>query len=336
MERHAMAPGAAEIAANGYVAAVRAVSLAIATGEVFVVMGLSGSGKSSLIRCLSRLVEPTAGEIRIDGEDILRLAERDLTELRRGKIAMVFQNFALLPHDTVLGNVAFPLEIRGTERKLREQRALEMIEVVGLSGRENHYPRELSGGQQQRVGIARALTINPEILLLDEPFSALDPLIRTEMQRELMALQERIQKTIVFITHDFDEAITLADRMAIMRDGEIIQVGTPEELVTAPRTDYVREFTKDVARARVLRVSTLMEPVDGCSDTRLRVAASARIEAVAALLIDGNCDALAVDDGGMPVGLLAKRRVLDALLNRDCRRDAASSTVKPNEVRHPL
>lgn len=317
LKKHGLAPRAEDIVATGHVGAVRAVSIEIKTGEVFVIMGLSGSGKSTLVRCLSRLVEPTAGDILIDGQDILSLPERELTELRRAKIGMVFQNFALLPHDTVLGNVAFPLEIRGTSRAEREQRALEMIELVGLAGRENYYPRELSGGQQQRVGIARALTIDPEILFLDEPFSALDPLIRKEMQGELIDLQARLRKTIVFITHDFDEAIRLADRMAIMRDGEVIQIGTPEELVTAPATNYVREFTKDVSRARVLRVRTLMQPIGKQSKIALRVSASDRIETIASLLIDGNSDAVVLDEHGAPSGLLERYRVLDALLNRE-------------------
>jgi glycine betaine/proline transport system ATP-binding protein len=327
---HAMAPNQEDLAAGGYIGAVKGATLKILTGEIFVIMGLSGSGKSTLIRCLSRLVEPTAGEVLIDGRDILALKEQELTELRREKIAMVFQNFALLPHDTVLGNVAFPLEIRGTERVQRERRALEMIELVGLKGRESYYPRELSGGQQQRVGIARALTIDPEILFLDEPFSALDPLIRKEMQSELMELQNRLHKTIVFITHDFDEAIRLADRMAIMRDGQIIQIGTPEELITSPANDYVREFTEDVPRAKVLRVSTLMRPIEKQAKIHLRVPASARLESVAAQLIDSNSDAFVVNADGVPIGILKREGILDALLNRE-------STSPPTEVQpeHP-
>jgi glycine betaine/proline transport system ATP-binding protein len=311
-----MAPRPESFAHSGHVGAVRSATLSIMPGEIFVVMGLSGSGKSTLIRCLSRLVEPTAGQVLIDGRDILTLPEQELMELRRARMAMVFQNFALLPHDTVLGNVAFPLEIRGVSREQRERRALEVIALVGLEGRENHYPRELSGGQQQRVGIARALTIDPEILLLDEPFSALDPLIRKEMQSELLALQNRMHKTIVFITHDFDEAIRLADRMAIMRDGEIIQTGTPEDLVTSPADDYVREFTEDVPRAKVLRVGTLMRPLDERKNIQLNVLASARVEAVAAQLIDNNSDAFVVNEQGTPIGVLDRDQILDALLNR--------------------
>jgi glycine betaine/proline transport system ATP-binding protein len=316
LKDHGMAPSREDMTEGGYVGAVRGASFEIETDEIFVIMGLSGSGKSTLVRCLSRLVEPTAGEVLIDGQNIIALGERELTELRRAKLAMVFQNFALLPHDTVLGNVAFPLEIRGTERRKREERALEMIELVGLKGRENYYPRELSGGQQQRVGIARALTIDPEILFLDEPFSALDPLIRKEMQSELMQLQDRLRKTIVFITHDFDEAVRIADRMAIMRDGEIIQVGTPEDLVTAPADDYVREFTEDIPRIKVLRVATLMLPAGSSGNCRLRVQASDRLDAVAALLIDNHSDALVVDDAGREVGILTLDKVFSALLNR--------------------
>ena len=207
-------------------------------------MGLSGCGKSTLVRCLSRLIEPTKGEVMFNGQDLLKANDKDLINIRRHKMGMVFQHFALLPHLTVLGNIAFPLEVQGVERKVREQRAMEVIELVGLKGRERYYPRELSGGQQQRVGIARSLAVEPEIWFLDEPFSALDPLIRREMQDEFLRLQNVLHKTIVFITHDFEEAIRLADRIAIMQEGEIIQVGTPEELVLRPETEYVSEFTR--------------------------------------------------------------------------------------------
>ena len=211
--------GPEQLAAAGMIGAVRDASLAIRTGEIFVIMGLSGSGKSTLVRCMSRLIEPTAGRILFEGEDLLEASEARLIEIRRHKMGMVFQHFALLPHLTVLGNVAFPLEVQGVERARREQRALEMIELVGLKGRERYYPRELSGGQQQRVGIARSLAVEPEIWFLDEPFSALDPLIRREMQDEFLRLQNVLHKTIAFITHDFDEAVRLADRIAIMQDG---------------------------------------------------------------------------------------------------------------------
>jgi glycine betaine/proline transport system ATP-binding protein len=248
-----------ELAAAGLVGAVRDASLSVRQGEIFIVMGLSGSGKSTLLRCLSRLIEPTAGSVELDGRDLLSASERELIEIRRHKMGMVFQHFALLPHLTVLENVAFPLAIQGLGRPEREARAREMIELVGLSGREGFYPHALSGGQQQRVGIARSLAAKPEIWYLDEPFSALDPLIRREMQAELLRLQSTLHKTVIFITHDFDEAIRLGDRIAIMQDGAIIQTGTPEELVMHPATDYVAEFTRDVPRAKVMSAQRLMQ-----------------------------------------------------------------------------
>ena len=246
------APTAADLAGAGLIGAVRDVTLEIGSGEIFVIMGLSGSGKSTLVRCMSRLIEPTAGEITFEERDLLKFSQREMIALRRHKMGMVFQHFALLPHLTVLGNVAFPLEVQGVPRRTREKSALEVIELVGLAGRERYFPRQLSGGQQQRVGIARSLVVKPEIWLLDEPFSALDPLIRREMQDEFLRLQNMLNKTIVFITHDFDEAIRLADRIAIMKDGIIIQIGTPEELVIQPADDYVAEFTREVSRAKVL------------------------------------------------------------------------------------
>ena len=226
-------------------------------------MGLSGSGKSTLVRCLSRLIEPTAGEVRFDGQDLRRVSDRELIEIRRHRMGMVFQNFALLPHLSVLRNVAFPLEVQGVARPEREARAREMIELVGLKGREANLPRELSGGQQQRVGIARSLAVGPAVWFLDEPFSALDPLIRREMQNEFLRLQAALHKTIVFITHDFDEAIRLADRIAIMRDGRIVQSGTAEALILAPADDYVAAFTRDAPRARILSARAIMRPLDG-------------------------------------------------------------------------
>jgi glycine betaine/proline transport system ATP-binding protein len=238
--------------------AVQDASISIQAGEVFVIMGLSGSGKSTLVRCLSRLIDASAGEIRLDGKDLLNLTNKDLVDVRRHKFGMVFQHFALLPFRTVLGNVAFPLEVQGTDKAEREARAREMIELVGLGGREEYYPRELSGGQQQRVGIARSLAVEPELWFLDEPFSALDPLIRREMQDEFLRLQNILNKTIVFITHDFDEAIRLADRIAIMKDGKIIQISTPSDLVLNPKDEYVAEFTKHVAKAKVLKIRDVM------------------------------------------------------------------------------
>ena len=251
------------LARHELIAAVRDVSLSVHRGEIFVIMGLSGSGKSTLVRCMTGLIGLTLGRLLIDGTDLMNISTRDLVEVRRYKMGMVFQDFALLPHLTVLGNVVFPLKIQGVERSAREARAREMIELVGLSGRERYYPHELSGGQQQRVGIARSLTTEPEIWFLDEPFSALDPLIRHEMQDELQRLQGILRKTIVFITHDFDEAIKLADRIAIMNEGRVVQIGTPEGLVVNPANDYVAEFTQKIPRARVLTVRAVMGPHGG-------------------------------------------------------------------------
>ena len=243
----------------GLVAALRNVTLSVAQGEIFVVMGLSGSGKSTLVRCLTRLIDPTQGHVRFDGEDILEYTPEQLIEFRRNKVAMVFQNYGLFPHRRVLDNVAYGLEVRGLDRESRYEAASEAIETVGLKGWENYYPREMSGGMQQRVGLARALAVDPDILLMDEPFSGLDPLIRREMQDELISLETALHKTIVFITHDLNEALKLGDRIAIMRDGEIVQVGSPEEIVTLPADDYVTEFVQDVSKAKVLQATGIMQ-----------------------------------------------------------------------------
>ena len=247
------------MAKTGHGVALQNVSLSVEEGEVFVIMGLSGSGKSTLIRCLNRLIEPTAGEILLRGENVLALDERGLRELRQKRMAMVFQRFGLLPHRTVLENVAYGLEIQGVPRAEREERARQWIRTVGLDGWEKSYPSQLSGGMQQRVGIARALCNDPEILLMDEPFSALDPLIRREMQTELLELQTRLNKTILFITHDLDEALRLGDRIAILRDGQVVQVGTSEEILTRPADEYVADFTRDVNRSRVLTARSAMQ-----------------------------------------------------------------------------
>ncbi|MFY0616415.1 quaternary amine ABC transporter ATP-binding protein [Shimia sp.] len=244
--------------------AVRAANFEVKSGELFVIMGLSGSGKSTLIRCISRLIEPTAGSVRIDGEDILQANEKRLIELRRHKLGMVFQHFGLFPHMTVADNVAFPLKMQGAGKVERRKRALEVLELVGLNGREDAYPRNLSGGQRQRVGIARSLAVNPDIWFLDEPFSALDPLIRRQLQDEFLNIQATLKKSIVFITHDIQEALKLADRIAIMRDGEIVQIGTPEEIVLHPVDDYVAEFSKDVPKGRHACVESIL--MDGIPD----------------------------------------------------------------------
>jgi len=254
---------------TGCTAAVREVSFDVAPGEVFVVMGLSGSGKSTLVRCLTRLIEPTAGDVLFEGENIATADRRRLRDLRRRKFAMVFQHFGLLPHRQVIDNVAFGLEIRGIGRAARRRRAAEVIELVGLEGYENSFPDQLSGGMQQRVGLARALAVDPDVMLFDEPFSALDPLIRRDMQQEVIRLHNEVGKTMVFITHDLSEALKLGDRILIMRDGDMVQVGTGDELVGAPVDDYVADFVRDVARANVLTLRWIMrdaepgDPLDG-------------------------------------------------------------------------
>ena len=259
---------------TGHVIAVKDVSFQVERGETFVVMGLSGSGKSTLVRCISRLIEPTQGEVLVDGVDTVTMPEKELIELRRHKLSMVFQHFGLLPHRRVVENIAYGLEVRGMRRDERLKKAGEVLESVGLSGWGDNYPRELSGGMQQRVGLARALAVDPEIMLFDETFSALDPLIRREMQDELLRLQSVVRKTMVFITHDFLEAIKMGDHIAIMKDGEFVQIGTPEEIVANPVDDYVRDFSEDVPRHKVLTVNSIMNR-DCCSCSENETAANA-------------------------------------------------------------
>ena len=306
----------AELVEAGLVGAARAVDLEIRQGEIFIIMGLSGSGKSTLVRCMSRLIEPTFGKVEFEGKDLLSISAAELIELRRHRMGMVFQNFALLPHLNVLENIAFPLSIQGVARQPREIRAREVIDLVGLHGREHFYPRELSGGQQQRVGIARSLATKPEIWFLDEPFSALDPLIRREMQDELMRLQAVLHKTIVFITHDFDEAIRLADRIAIMKDGEVIQIGTPEELVVSPATDYVAEFTRDVQRAKVISARSLMRPPSKIQHGGT-VAPDARVASFSAQVIAARKPFAVVNGTGKPIGEVTPEAVIDLLAGID-------------------
>ena len=240
------------------VVALRDVSFDVTPGETFVVMGLSGSGKSTLVRCLINLIEPTSGSIIVDGQDITQFDQKELRDFRRSKIAMVFQNFGLLPHKNVLDNAAYGLEVKGIEKHERYELAREVLAKVGLEGWETSNQRELSGGMQQRVGLARALAMDPSILLMDEPFSGLDPLIRRQMRTELSTLQQEIQKTIIFITHDLDEAITVGDRIAIMRDGEIIQLGTPEEIITNPVDSFVEEFTEGIPKTKIINISNII------------------------------------------------------------------------------
>ncbi len=304
------------LARDHLVGAVQDASFDIRRGEVFVIMGLSGSGKSTLLRCLTRLIEPTEGRIALHGQDILTLGEKALADLRRRKMGMVFQHFALLPNRSVVGNIAFPLEVQGMDRTRAEARARELVDLVGLTGREDRLPSQLSGGQQQRVGIARSLATDPEFWFLDEPFSALDPLIRTDLQDEVQRLQREQSRTAIFVTHDLDEAIRLADRIAIMEGGRIIQIGTPEELVTRPATDYVRRFVAKVPPARVIRVGSLMQagPV---AASGVSVRADETIAEIAAKIISNGPVTIAVTDrNGLLVGALDRQRALETLAVR--------------------
>lgn len=246
----------ARATANGAVTALSNVSFTVNRGEIFVVMGLSGSGKSTLIRCLLRLIEPTAGQVVVNGRDVTAMNEAQLLDFRRTQVAMVFQHYGLLPHRTVLDNAAFGLKLRGIPAKEREERALAVINKVGLSGWERHYPFQLSGGMQQRVGIARALAQESDIFLMDEPFSGLDPLIRREMQEQLLELQAEFDKTIVFVTHDLGEAMRLGNRLAVMKEGNIVQMGTPQEIMARPADEYVRRFVLDEQQWLVQRAGT--------------------------------------------------------------------------------
>lgn len=304
-----------DIRADGYIAGVKDVSIDVSRGEMLVIMGLSGSGKSTLVRCFSRLHEITGGTIKVEGQDIMSLSEKELIELRRNKMGMVFQSFGLLPHRSVLDNVAFPLEMRGQDKHTRRERALEVIKLVGLEGREEYFPRELSGVQQQRVGIARSLAIEPDIWFLDEPFSALDPLIRREMQDEFLRLQELLGKTIVFITHDFDEALRLADRIAIMKDGAVEQCDTPDQIVLNPATEYVRKFTEEIDKARVVHASVLAKPITGKLPTGQPILGSSSIQQLAKTLVSDKRKTLPVADlDGTVIGALDRQEALDVLL----------------------
>ena len=310
-------PSEADLKEFNIIGAVQNANIEILEGEIFVIMGLSGSGKSTLVRCLSRLIESTHGQIYFENSDLRKMSDKALIDLRRHKMGMVFQNFALLPHMTVLGNVMFPLEIQGSKKDEIKKKALKVIELVGLKDRENYFPKELSGGQQQRVGIARSLAVDPKVWFLDEPFSALDPLIRKEMQDEFLRLQNLLHKTIIFITHDFDEAIKLADRIAIMKDGLIIQVGTPEQLVINPATSYVKEFTNDILRSKVLTASSIMEKMNNKTNNYIKINEKSVVESFAADLIDNNKNALVVNDENKEVGIITKEKVIDILINRD-------------------
>ena len=298
---------------TGCVAAVRDVSFDVTEGEVFVVMGLSGSGKSTLVRMINRLHDPTAGQVLIDGEDVVQLDDERLRDIRRRKISMVFQHFGLFPHRRIVENVAFGLEVQGIEKDERNAKAAEVLETVGLGGWGNSYPDELSGGMQQRVGLARALATDPEIMLFDEPFSALDPLIRRDMQDEVIRLQRDVRKTMIFITHDLAEALKLGDRIAIMKDGKFVQVGTPEEVVAHPADDYVADFTRDVPRAHVLTARTIMRSTNGETDFAGDVPADAILQSLLPLVVKDERPFRVVEDGAQ-VGIVDRTPVLAAMV----------------------
>ena len=297
---------------NGCIVGVNNASFEVAKGEMLVVMGLSGSGKSTLLRCISRLTDATGGKIFIEGQDLLQLNNKDLIDLRRNKMGMVFQSFALLPHKTVVENIAFPLQIKGIKTEDSINKAMDMVKLVGLEGRENYFPRELSGGQQQRVGIARSLAVEPDIWFLDEPFSALDPLIRKEMQDEFLRLQDKLQKTIMFITHDFDEALKLADRIAIMKDGIIEQLDTPANIVLNPATEYVRKFTEEVPREKVLLIKDVMDTSkDNLGD--LKVSKNEIIENVAEKILTQEKIVAVVDNNNEIIGSINPTKIINTV-----------------------
>ena len=295
----------------GCIVGVNNASFDVSKGELLVIMGLSGSGKSTLLRCISRLTDATSGKIFIDGQDLLSLKNKELIELRRNKMGMVFQSFALLPHKTVLENIAFPLQIKGLKTRDCISKAMDMVKLVGLDGRENYFPRELSGGQQQRVGIARSLAVEPDVWFLDEPFSALDPLIRKEMQDEFLRLQSSLKKTILFVTHDFDEALRLADRIGIMKDGIIEQLDTPANIVLNPATEYVRKFTQEVPREKVLKIEAVMDPItDEQNLSDFKVSKDAIIETVAEKILGQEKPIAVTDSNQQIVGIVKPAKVI--------------------------
>ncbi|HEY8752565.1 MAG TPA: glycine betaine/L-proline ABC transporter ATP-binding protein [Arthrobacter sp.] len=299
---------------TGCVAAVRNLSFDVAKGEVFVVMGLSGSGKSTLVRCLTRLIEPTSGQVLVDGKDVLQAGLADLRELRRRKMSMVFQHFGLLPHRTVLDNVSYGLQIRGSAKNERYARAREIIELVGLKGYEQHYPDQLSGGMQQRVGLGRALAGDPDTILFDEPFSALDPLIRRDMQAEVIRLHKEMGKTMVFVTHDLSEALKLGDRILIMRNGETVQCGTGDDLVGSPADKYIEDFVSEVPRADVLTLKWITRPVAAGTPGDAPVLSSRMIirDAIAAVM-HSSCPVLVEDAAGRITGQIDRDSILSVL-----------------------
>ena len=307
---------------TGCVAGVKDVSFEVKRGEVFVVMGLSGSGKSTLVRCLTRLIEPTAGEVMIDDDDVLKMSESALRNLRRTHVAMVFQHFGLLPHRRVLDNIAYGLEVRGVGRAERHAKAQEVLELVGLTGNAASYPDQLSGGMQQRVGLGRALAVDPSLLLFDEPFSALDPLIRRDMQNEVIRLHHEVKKTMIFITHDLQEALKLGDRILIMRDGEVVQVGTPDEVVGAPADEYVRDFVSEVPKSHVLTLKWVMRqpgPDDALDGPELPP--STIVQNAARLVLDSDKPIKVVENGQL-LGVVTDEDILRVIVAEE----------KPSEV----
>ncbi len=304
-----------------HVLGLQDINVDMQAGEITVVMGLSGSGKSTLIRHLNRLIEPTAGEILIDGEDVMQLSDTDLRGIRQSKMSMVFQKFALLPHRTVIQNAGMALAVRGATEDEQKSEAIKWLDRVGLSGFENHYPAQLSGGMQQRVGIARALTANTDIMLMDEAFSALDPLIRTDMQNLLLELQEELHKTIVFITHDLDEALKLADHLVILKDGAVVQQGEPQSILMNPCDPYIEDFVSDINRARVLRVKSVMEPLEG-KEFAGDVDIGDNLESLIARSGGDTTLHYRVMEGETPVGELHMRDLVKALVPRLSSSDA--------------
>jgi glycine betaine/proline transport system ATP-binding protein len=300
---------------HGHVLGLKDINISMPAGGITVVMGLSGSGKSTLIRHINRLIDPTYGEVVYDGVDVCTMNENDLREFRRHKTAMVFQKFALLPHRTVIENTVYGLDIQGVPRVESFKKGQYWIERVGLSGFENHYPNQLSGGMQQRVGLARALTNDADILLMDEAYSALDPLIRVDMQTVLLDLQAELKKTVVFITHDLDEALRLGDKIAILRDGEVVQQGTGQDIVLSPADDYITAFVKEVNRGRVLQAKTVMKPFDGLTDG-IRLPGITTIEAAARAICEASLTrATVTDPAGAPAGTLDLHTIISAMVS---------------------
>ncbi|MEM7207335.1 MAG: betaine/proline/choline family ABC transporter ATP-binding protein [Pseudomonadota bacterium] len=314
---------ATRMRADGAIPAAVDVSFDVHAGEIFVIMGLSGSGKSTVVRCLSRLIESTHGEILLDGDDLLKKSDKELIDIRRHKIGMVFQNFGLMPHLSVFDNIAFPLSLQGVPAPEQADTVRRVIELVGLEGRESSFPTQLSGGQQQRVGIARSLAVEPELWLLDEPFSALDPLIRRQMQDEFLRLQKTLKKSIVFITHDFLEALKIADRMMIMRDGQVIQVGTPTDLIINPADDYVAEFTEDVPMVRVLTALNVLDSDASSNDEMPTCDCYDSVESILPLLTKHR-DGIVVQRDSDAIGVVTAASVIKALAHTD---ESAAASV---------